>query len=55
MINEIIKDYSINQNRIYVTGFSAGGTYAYYLGFMYPEIFSASAPFAGSLKRIILK
>lgn len=55
MINEIIKGYSINQNRIYVTGFSAGGTYAYYLGLAYPEIFSASAPFAGSLKWLISK
>lgn len=53
MINAVIKDYSINQKRIFVTGFSGGGTYSYYLGFTYPDIFAASAPFAGSLKWVI--
>jgi phospholipase/carboxylesterase len=50
MIKEISKDYAIQKNRIFVTGFSAGGTYALYLGLSYPEIFAAAAPFAGSLR-----
>mgnify|MGYP001601111928 CR=1 FL=1 len=53
MIEQIEKDYSVDKKRVLVTGFSAGGTYAYYLGIVYPEIFAASAPLAGSLKWLI--
>ena len=53
MIEEVTRDYSIDKKRIFVTGFSAGGTYALYLGLTYADIFAASAPFAGSLKWLI--
>lgn len=53
MIEEVELNYSINKKRVFITGFSSGGTYAYYFGITYPQIFAASAPFAGSLKWLI--
>lgn len=50
MIKEVTEDYSVDKKRIFVTGFSSGGTYALYLGLSYPETFAATAPFSSSLK-----
>lgn len=56
-ILEIIKDikqqYSIDNKNVFVTGFSAGGTMAYYLGLQYPSTFSGCAPIGASLKWLI--
>lgn len=53
MVDEIKSVYSIDPKRIFVTGFSAGATYAYYFGLVYPDTFAASAPIAGSLRFVI--
>lgn len=54
MIEEIKKNYNVDINRIFLTGFSSGAIMTYYLGLNYPEKFRAIAPFAGYLKKIEL-
>ena len=52
MIKEIKNSYSLDSN-ILVTGFSGGGMFTYYLGIRHPDVFTAMAPVAGSLKRLL--
>ena len=52
ILKDVRKDYSLDKKRTYVTGFSAGATFAYYLGLQYPTFFDAAAPYAGRLKWI---
>ncbi|MCF7908495.1 MAG: dienelactone hydrolase family protein [Candidatus Omnitrophica bacterium] len=52
MIDEIKRDYSIDNSRIYLTGFSAGAIMTYYLGLKFPEKFRAIAPFSGRLRNM---
>lgn len=52
MVGEIKNDYSLDSN-ILITGFSGGGMFTYYLGIKYPDVFTAMAPVAGSLKRLL--
>lgn len=47
LLNKIIKDYSIDKNRIYTTGQSMGGMISFYLNATYPDFFAASI-FVGS-------
>jgi len=47
MIEDIKKNFNLDSARIYLTGFSAGALFTYYLGLNYPEKFRAIAPFAG--------
>lgn len=44
LIDEIVKEYSINTNRIYLTGFSAGGCAVWELVEKYPTKFRAAVP-----------
>jgi predicted peptidase len=46
-LEEITHAYSIDTNRIYITGFSMGGHGTYLMAFEYPERFAAIAPVAG--------
>lgn len=52
MIEDIRKNYPIG-SKILVTGFSGGGMFAYHLGLNYPKVFTALAPIAGSLRRLM--
>ncbi len=47
LLDEIIKNYSIDTNRIYLTGLSMGGFGTWSLAEEYPERFAAIAPVCG--------
>ena len=46
-INNIIKEYSIDESRIYLCGLSMGGFGTWYTAMAYPEMFAAIAPCCG--------
>jgi predicted esterase len=52
MLEEIKKDYRIDEKNIFLTGFSSGALMTYYMGLNYPEKFCGLAPFSGYLKRL---
>lgn len=41
MVNHVKSSYAINNDRVYVTGFSAGGAMSAIMGATYPDIFAA--------------
>ncbi len=47
MVEKIRKEYRINEDRIYLNGFSAGGHMTFYAGLLNPGIFSAIVPCSG--------
>lgn len=49
LIASFSRRYPIDQNRIYATGFSNGGTFSEYLGCMLADRIAAIAPVSGSL------
>jgi len=48
LINEAIKDYNGDKDRIYVTGLSYGGYGTWYMLSKYPELFAAGVPICGA-------
>ena len=47
LLDEVVKKYSVDESRIYLTGLSMGGFGAWSLGVFYPEKFAALAPICG--------
>jgi poly(hydroxyalkanoate) depolymerase family esterase len=47
MIAQMVRDYKINQRRIFVTGLSAGGAMTSVMLATYPEVFAGGAVIAG--------
>jgi polyhydroxybutyrate depolymerase len=47
MLDTVAKKYAVDRQRIYVTGFSNGGVFAYVLWEARPKVFAAVAPCAG--------
>lgn len=47
MINEVQSNYSVNSNKVYAAGFSAGGSLACILGATYPDVFNSIGIYAG--------
>ncbi|MDZ7401450.1 MAG: alpha/beta hydrolase-fold protein, partial [candidate division KSB1 bacterium] len=47
VLNEVQRLYSINENRIYLTGGSMGGAGTWWLGLSHPDLFAAIAPIMG--------
>jgi|GEM_PF-1339717 len=47
VLNEVKRLYSIDENRIYLTGGSMGGAGTWWLGLSYPDRFAAIAPIMG--------
>jgi poly(hydroxyalkanoate) depolymerase family esterase len=47
MIDHLESMYSIDNKRVYATGFSAGAAYAVAMLAMYPDVFAAGASFSG--------
>lgn len=45
MINELARIYQIDRNRVYLTGFSNGGSITREVGTTYPQLFAAIAPY----------
>jgi predicted peptidase len=52
LILKIQKEYSIDTNRIYLTGLSMGGWGAWNLAFTHPDTFAALVPIAGFVDRV---
>lgn len=50
LVNTIIQDYNIDENRVSLTGFSMGGTGTWNIAVYYPETFSCIAPLSGSIR-----
>jgi len=53
VLDELRKKYNINEKKIYVTGFSMGGFFSYYLAAKMPDTFAAIAPVAATMPRFI--
>lgn len=51
-IEEVSAQYNIDQERIYLTGLSDGGTFSYLAAFTMPDLFAAVAPIAGELSQV---
>jgi phospholipase/carboxylesterase len=49
MIEEVCTTYAIDRTRIFLSGLSDGGTFAYLLGLSCPDIFAGIAPIAGEM------
>jgi predicted peptidase len=47
LLEDVLKNFNIDREKIVVTGYSMGGTGAWYYGMKYPERFSAVIPIAG--------
>ena len=47
LLNEIVRKYAVDQQRVYLTGLSMGGYGAWDLGLKFPEKFAAMAPICG--------
>ncbi len=47
-LDEMIKEYNIDEKRIYLTGLSMGGTGTWHLLMAHPEKFAAAAPICGT-------
>ena len=47
LIDEVVREYGIQKDRILLTGSSMGGYGTWEMGMCYPEIFAAIAPVAG--------
>ena len=46
-INQLIKEYDVDVNRIYLTGLSMGGYGTWFTAMAYPNVFAAIAPVCG--------
>lgn len=49
LIGNLIENYPIDKNRIYIVGISMGGIAAYDLVCRYPQIFTAAVPICGAV------
>jgi predicted peptidase len=47
LLDDIVSEYAVDTNRVYLTGLSMGGYGAWELGLTYPERFAAIAPICG--------
>ncbi len=52
LLDDTIKNYNVDTNRVYLTGLSMGGFGSWALGTKYPERFAAIAPICGGGERI---
>ncbi len=49
MLDTICETYAVDRSRIYLTGLSDGGTFAYLMGLSQPGLFAGVAPIAGDI------
>lgn len=52
LVQKVVKENNVDQNRIYLTGLSMGGWGAWNLAFAHPEIFAALVPVCGFVDRV---
>jgi predicted peptidase len=50
-LDQTIREFKVDPDRVYLTGFSMGATGAYYLAARFPERFAALVPVAGRVER----
>jgi predicted peptidase len=48
LLDDIATRYKVDRSRIYLVGYSMGGTGAWYMAYKHPEIFAAVAPMSGN-------
>jgi|GEM_PF-686863 Predicted peptidase len=48
LVNEICTKYNVDKNRLYVTGYSSGGTGTWEAILRYPDLFAAAVPISGA-------
>ncbi|UCC79018.1 MAG: dienelactone hydrolase family protein [Candidatus Zixiibacteriota bacterium] len=48
LLDDIVMRYRVDSDRIYLVGYSMGGTGAWYMTYRYPEMFAAIAPISGN-------
>ena len=53
MFDEVTREYSIDRERVYLTGLSDGGIFTYILGLEQSELFRGLAPVAGALHLVV--
>jgi phospholipase/carboxylesterase len=53
MFDEVARQYSIDRERVYLTGLSDGGIFTYILGLERSELFRGLAPIAGALHLVV--
>lgn len=51
MIKQIKRQYSVDETKIWLAGYSAGGVFVYHLLFRYPDLFHAVLPIGGRVGR----
>src|SRR5688572_23108142 len=49
VLEKLKREYNVDESRVYVTGFSDGGTGAFFLGMRAPTPFSAIMPLHGNI------
>lgn len=47
LLDEIMSKYAVDADRVYLTGYSMGGSGVWYLAYEYPDRFAAIAPMSG--------
>lgn len=48
LLDDIVAGYKVDSDRIYLIGYSMGGTGAWYMAYKYPSVFAAVAPMSGN-------
>lgn len=48
LLDDVVSKYKVDSDRIYLIGYSMGGTGAWYMAYKYPELFAAIAPMTGN-------
>lgn len=48
LIDEVLREFNVDTNRVYLTGFSNGGTAAFYYGTLWPQRFAAISSLMGA-------
>ena len=48
LLDDIVARYKVDSDRIYLVGYSMGGTGAWYMAYKYPHVFAAVAPMSGN-------
>ena len=51
MLTEIKRDYPVDEDRVWLAGYSAGGVFVYHMLFRYPHLFDAVLPLGGKIGR----
>lgn len=49
MLDAVCDTYAVDRSRVYLTGLSDGGTFAYLMGLSKPDLFAGVAPIAGDI------